>query len=705
MKRLLTLFLFVFFITCSFANSRNLPGIKLITREEWGADSKYLFSDYKEYKVLIENQKKYLENLKKNKYKYKKYLEKKAKEKTREKYLLENYKNSVKADKVIKTLNWKDLWWDIAYKNNKTSIIIHHTAADYNKFKTKEDIEKYLRWTYYYHAIKRGWGDIGYNFLIDKFWNIYEGRAGWEWVVWANSKRNNVQSIWIALIWNFEIQKPTQAQLDALKKLSLALARKYTINPYKQITYHKESKKYPYIKDVQNMSIVWHRDTWYTLCPGKNLYILIPEIRDYVSKNLSSTNLVSVKKSTKKEVFKNLGKKFTLTDKIFIKFSGLVSCENKDSNLYVECNSKWITLQRKWYVGFKNYFITAYSSDTKYTLKIYPIFMDDIRILMKSKADKYLANKKAKYKIKKIKYKVSLSEAKKFSKENVKVLLYDLSLRNFYNISCTKNCKVITDLKTFDSVKKFKIDKFDDYMLLWLGDKSYAVKYVDISSNWGEIVFNEYKRKSYAGIPWNSFKGSIVIKKNPIKYISSGKVLNKYVVINLLPFDEYLEWVAEVNDQVNPEKAKVMALLIKSYVLFYFNKKNQHPSIPANASYNVIDDPRSFQKYVGAWYERTSKKWHNILESVKDKFLVYDNYIPILPYFNCSPWFTFSAEQKFWWIDTPYLQNSIDLWKCKNFKWHGVWLSWKWAEYLADKGLKMEEIIQWYFPGVKVVKN
>jgi hypothetical protein len=41
-----------------------------------------------------------------------------------------------------------------------------------------------------------------------------------------------------------------------------------------------------------------------------------------------------------------------------------------------------------------------------------------------------------------------------------------------------------------------------------------------------------------------------------------------------------------------------MAMIAKNYALFYMNKENSHPSIPSNASYNAIDDPDFFQKYV-----------------------------------------------------------------------------------------------------------
>jgi hypothetical protein len=53
-----------------------------------------------------------------------------------------------------------------------------------------------------------------------------------------------------------------------------------------------------------------------------------------------------------------------------------------------------------------------------------------------------------------------------------------------------------------------------------------------------------------------------------------------------------------------------------------------------------------FQLYVGAGFEKTSKNWKKALLLTKNQVLVYSGYIPILPYFNCSRGFTFSAYQR-----------------------------------------------------------
>jgi hypothetical protein len=41
-----------------------------------------------------------------------------------------------------------------------------------------------------------------------------------------------------------------------------------------------------------------------------------------------------------------------------------------------------------------------------------------------------------------------------------------------------------------------------------------------------------------------------------------------------------------------------MSLISKSYALFYMSPQNVHPNIPKLATYNAVDDPRIFQKYV-----------------------------------------------------------------------------------------------------------
>ncbi|CAN0511539.1 unnamed protein product, partial [Phaeothamnion confervicola] len=57
-------------------------------------------------------------------------------------------------------------------------VIIHHTETP-----TEQDPLVAIRSIYYYHAVEQGWGDIGYNYLVDRNGTIYEGRYGGQNVV------------------------------------------------------------------------------------------------------------------------------------------------------------------------------------------------------------------------------------------------------------------------------------------------------------------------------------------------------------------------------------------------------------------------------------------------------------------------------------------------------------------------------------------
>lgn len=148
---------------------------------------------------------------------------------------------------------------------------VHHTvnANDY----TAAEVPGIIRSIYAYHVRSRGWRDIGYNFLIDKFGRIWEGRYGGvdRPVVGAHTENYNNYGFGVSAIGNFEIAKPTSALIQAegalfAWKLSLhgvsAAATNVAIGPRTFAS-----------------SIMGHRDTKSTACPGKYLYAKIPEIR------------------------------------------------------------------------------------------------------------------------------------------------------------------------------------------------------------------------------------------------------------------------------------------------------------------------------------------------------------------------------------------------------------------------------------------
>ncbi|MCK6211778.1 N-acetylmuramoyl-L-alanine amidase [Georgenia sp. EYE_87] len=54
--------------------------------------------------------------------------------------------------------------------------VVHHTAGS-NTYAWDESASV-VRGIYHYHAVTRGWGDIGYNFLVDRWGRVFEGRSG-----------------------------------------------------------------------------------------------------------------------------------------------------------------------------------------------------------------------------------------------------------------------------------------------------------------------------------------------------------------------------------------------------------------------------------------------------------------------------------------------------------------------------------------------
>jgi len=636
-------------------------------------------------------------------------------------YLTSTFPDEQSVDEIHESYNGNYLKWPESIHNNKTKIVIHHTAEDYTKLLTwwMTAVKLAIQNIYKYHAITKGWWDVGYNFFIDPFWNIYEWRAGGEGTVWAHAAWNNTSTIWIALMGNFNIQEPTDEQLKALVTLSTVLAKKYNINPAKKTSYFKPSNWPPYIMTIESYVVAWHKDDGQaTACPGTNLYKLLPEIRKQIKNNIQwLANFITWWNNTNTIVL-TWFHYWTISKLAFIlpiKLGTVTWCKALDTGFVVEScavksNGLAVSLIRKWITSgmIKRIQVTS-SLNGKPVDKIvaFPLlWKNDVNITANDLQLSYAKSNNVSVtstKMNKISYKINLKEIKSYLSGMINVLLYDLSINNNrWEINCDGVCKIIID-NQISKNSSLILESYNNFLYLASWENYITPSKVEISSlNWWEVKVVSYNRKSYGGTPRNTFHWSLIFKQNPIRNLISWNIEKRFVIINRLAFNDYMKGIAETSDTDNINKQILILLLAKMYSIFYLNNQNVHPSIPVGANYTAIDNPDMFQKYVWAWWEKTSKMSSIALNAIKNTVILYSGYVPILPYFSCSAWFTWSAKDKWWWQDTPYLQSRIDFDACFDFKWHGVGLSGKWAQYLAQQWRDYKKILEYYYPWVEV---
>ncbi len=149
---------------------------------------------------------------------------------------------------------------------------VHHTVNANNY--SRAEVPGILRSIYAYHTQSRGWSDVGYNFLVDRFGRIWEGRAGGvdRPVVGAHTLGYNDYSFAMSAIGNFETARPTSAMLQAYGAL---FAWKLSLHGV-----DAESTR-QLVGSRSFRAINGHRDAGSTACPGRHLYAKLSVIRQY----------------------------------------------------------------------------------------------------------------------------------------------------------------------------------------------------------------------------------------------------------------------------------------------------------------------------------------------------------------------------------------------------------------------------------------
>ena len=150
---------------------------------------------------------------------------------------------------------------------------VHHTVStnDY----TAADVPGMLRGIQAYHMDVNGWDDMGYNFLVDRFGGIWEGRAGGTTrnVVGAHAVGFNNSSVGVAVLGEFTTATPTSASIGAVGRLLGWRLKLAGVDP-------EGRASMPVDGGTRSFAAVsGHRDADATACPGTELYARLSTIR------------------------------------------------------------------------------------------------------------------------------------------------------------------------------------------------------------------------------------------------------------------------------------------------------------------------------------------------------------------------------------------------------------------------------------------
>jgi len=166
-----------------------------------------------------------------------------------------------------------------AYADTVRFAVVHHTVGS-NSY-SRAQSASIVRGIERYHVLANGWDDIGYNFLVDKYGQIFEGRWGGvdRNVVGAHAQGFNQGSVGVALMGTYDSTSITPAARAALIRLLAWRLDVAHVDPLSTFSWRSTGNpKFPAGRMVTLRTISGHRDTGYTSCPGSRLYSELPSI-------------------------------------------------------------------------------------------------------------------------------------------------------------------------------------------------------------------------------------------------------------------------------------------------------------------------------------------------------------------------------------------------------------------------------------------
>lgn len=178
-------------------------------------------------------------------------------------------------------------WWDPSYRDAQV-LTVHHSVTP-----AGWDTAATMRAFHRYHTLSNGWGDIGYQLVVDPAGVVYQGRRsnlpvfeappvpGFRprSVVGAHVGGNNSGNIGVCLMGDFTGAMPTPAAWSSLVNVLARLSVALNVDPRGGVQYFNPDSG----RGSQRWAINGHRDWMPTGCPGNMLYGALGDLRAQVA--------------------------------------------------------------------------------------------------------------------------------------------------------------------------------------------------------------------------------------------------------------------------------------------------------------------------------------------------------------------------------------------------------------------------------------
>lgn len=154
---------------------------------------------------------------------------------------------------------------------NATYVVMHHTAGNNNY--SSADSAALLRGIYNFHVYGNGWCDIAYNFLVDKYGQVFEGRFGgmYDAVIGGHTGGWNTGSVGVAVLGDLTEVQLSQPAYNSIVSLLAFKMGHHGIDPRGTTDVAAvdfPSSRYRAGEVVRVQALTSHGDLSNTGCPG-----------------------------------------------------------------------------------------------------------------------------------------------------------------------------------------------------------------------------------------------------------------------------------------------------------------------------------------------------------------------------------------------------------------------------------------------------